>query len=528
MNISIPIIAEALTTYPNRYEISDAMDISLVNIRYYREDIFFKDSILYLASYAKIQACSYALPKNLMVVFTKEEFKDHQDFNLSCPNYLFISGLDKESAFDKVQDIFEKHNRLYDTLMAAGLNYGNRSLKELLDLIVRVMGNPLFIMDSKHTLYNYGSLFFDTCGAEWREIIDTGILNRDISSYLESVKAHQKENAYDFISIPRINDHPPGYALYVYENEQQTDPFFIMVIIACRQPFKLYHQQMLICFSQIIRALFKRDFMLNFSKVDLLERLIFRSLNNRNIDADFLNHALMKNHWKNGEGFLLSRIRTIAPSDERIKNQVLGSLKTTFTDSIAVIPAFNKIEGTVYKVEDELILLTFTGTKDFHLKRFLEHLQEFSVLHHSQAVVSDKFYYFEELNRHYQNMEFILTAYFNKEKNKQIFLYSDYFNAHILRLLAEQKEIENLCHPDAVKLKQYDQKHQSQLLYTLYIYWQSNHSLVDSAKTLCIHRNTLVYRLERTSALLGIETFDHAYTTRMAFSYEIFEHLRLF
>ncbi|WP_195269102.1 helix-turn-helix domain-containing protein [Eubacterium sp. 1001713B170207_170306_E7] len=528
MKISIPILAESLKMYPNRYEIADTMDISLVNIRYYRAGTAFKDSILYLAGDAEILDRSQPLPQNLMVVFSKDAYKKHCGLKLSSPNYLFISGLDKETAFEKVQDIFEKYNRLYDELMAAGLNYGSRSLKELLNLIVRVMGNPLFIMDAKHTLYNYGLLFFDSCDAAWREIIDTGVLNRSISAYLENVKTHQKENTYDFIAIPGEDGRHPGYALYVYENAQQTEPFFIMAVIENRQSFQLYHQQLLVCFSHIIRALFKRDFMLNFSKVDLLERLIFRSLNNRSIDADFLNHALSKNRWKNGEGFLLSRIKITASPDERTKNQVLRSLKTTFTDSIAVIPAFNKIEGTVYKVADELILLTFTGARDFHLKGFLDRLSQFLELHHSQAVVSDKFYCFEELNRHYQNMEFIITTCFDREKGRRLFLYSDYYNAQILRLLAEQLELQSLCHPDAVKLKQYDQQHQSQLLHTLYIYWQSNHALVDSAKTLCVHRNTLVYRLDRIRELLGIDQFDHAYTTRMAFSYEIFHYLESF
>lgn len=528
MKISIPILAESLKIYPHHYETADTMDISLVNIRYYREGIVFKDSILYLASYAEIQSCTQALPRNLMVVFTKNEFKKDSEFSPSCPNYLFISGMDKETAFEKIQDIFEKYNRLYDTLMAAGLNYGSHSLKELLNLIVRVMGNPLFIMDAKHTLYNYGPLFFNNCDACWREIIDTGVLNRNISAYLENIKTHQKENSCDFISIPGDSSRCPGFALYVYENARQSEPFFIMVVIENQQPFQLFHQQILICFSQIIRALFKRDFMLNFSKVDLLERLIFRSLNNRNIDADFLDNALSKNRWKNGEGFLLSRIKTTSPTDERMKNQVLRSLKTTFTDSIAVIPAFNKIKGTVYKVEDELILLTFTGAKNFQVKLFLDRLGQFLELHHCQAVVSDRFYYFEELSRHYQNMEFIITAYFERTKTKHLFLYSDYYNSHILRLLAEHGEIESLCHPDAIKLKQYDQKHQSQLLHTLYIYWHTNHSLVDSAKTLCVHRNTLVYRLERISKLLGIEAFDHSYTTRMAFSYEILNYLENF
>lgn len=276
MKISIPILAESLKIYPQRYEIADILDISLVNIRYYSEGIAFKDSILYLANYAEIQDCVQTLPKNLMVVFTKSEFEKDCGHILSCPNYLFISGLDKEIAFDKIQDIFEKYNRLYDTLMAAGLNYGNRSLKELLNLIVRVLGNPLFIMDAKHTLYNYGPLFFDNCDASWREIIDTGVLNRNISAYLENVKTHEKENSCDFISIPGDGSRQPGFALYVYENARQTEPFFIMVVIETQQSFQLYHQQMLICFSKIIRALFKRDFMLNFSKVDLLERLIDR------------------------------------------------------------------------------------------------------------------------------------------------------------------------------------------------------------------------------------------------------------
>ena len=66
----------------------------------------------------------------------------------------------------------------------------------------------------------------------------------------------------------------------------------------------------------------------------------------------------------------------------------------------------------------------------------------------------------------------------------------------------------DIAHPALKKLQDYDRKHGGELYETLYEFLRNERSLIESAKALHIHRNSLVYRVEKIRQITELDLDD--------------------
>jgi hypothetical protein len=98
----------------------------------------------------------------------------------------------------------------------------------------------------------------------------------------------------------------------------------------------------------------------------------------------------------------------------------------------------------------------------------------------------------------------------------------DYAYAYLVSQLAEGGGVgTGLLHPALTMLKKYDEKHQSALYSTLYEYLRLERNVVATAKHMFIHRNSMVYRLQRLGKLLGLDLDDVNVRMYLLLSYHI-------
>ncbi len=79
----------------------------------------------------------------------------------------------------------------------------------------------------------------------------------------------------------------------------------------------------------------------------------------------------------------------------------------------------------------------------------------------------------------------------------------------------------NIAHPALEKLKEYDERHGGELYQTLYQFLRNERSLIDSARALNIHRNSLIYRIEKIKQLTELDLDDPDLREYLLFSYRI-------
>lgn len=79
----------------------------------------------------------------------------------------------------------------------------------------------------------------------------------------------------------------------------------------------------------------------------------------------------------------------------------------------------------------------------------------------------------------------------------------------------------NIAHPSLETLREYDGKHGGELYDTLYQFLRNERSLIASSRALNIHRNSLIYRIEKIRQLTDIDLDDPDIREYLLFSYRI-------
>lgn len=102
---------------------------------------------------------------------------------------------------------------------------------------------------------------------------------------------------------------------------------------------------------------------------------------------------------------------------------------------------------------------------------------------------------------------------------------STYTYNFILREFYEKSDAIKLelLHPALKILRQYDEIHISQLYQTLYEYLSHERNLVETAAALYIHRNSLIYRINRIKQLVGVDLDSSYERSYLLLSYHLLQ-----
>lgn len=184
------------------------------------------------------------------------------------------------------------------------------------------------------------------------------------------------------------------------------------------------------------------------------------------------------------------------PEQPYLKNSICKNLKilipgthVTYHNNgiVAVIPS-NQDRETGFDLVDIL--------KQFPQKELI------------QMGISHSFSCIENFVNHYEQAHAALELGHKLDPEKLVYLYQDY---QIYDLFSEVKNPDKLgwyCHPALEALNQYDHENVSQLYKTLYFFIEKGCSIKLTSECLYIHRNSLVYRLNRITEICQVDLTD--------------------
>ena len=109
-----------------------------------------------------------------------------------------------------------------------------------------------------------------------------------------------------------------------------------------------------------------------------------------------------------------------------------------------------------------------------------------------------------------------------------LYRYCDYSYMHALDLADRKTNLLSLCHPSLLALRDYDKRHGGELMDTLFCYLQVAGSTTRAAKMLVLHKNTLLYRLNRIRQILGCDLASGEELFHLQMSFRILLYLGLF
>ena len=110
----------------------------------------------------------------------------------------------------------------------------------------------------------------------------------------------------------------------------------------------------------------------------------------------------------------------------------------------------------------------------------------------------------------------------------RLFFYCDYAYMHAIDLVDRRANLLTLCPPSLRKLRDYDANHGGELMDTLFCYLQVAGSTARAAKMLTLHKNTLLYRMNRIKQILGNNLTSGEDLFQLQMGFRILLYLGLF
>lgn len=138
----------------------------------------------------------------------------------------------------------------------------------------------------------------------------------------------------------------------------------------------------------------------------------------------------------------------------------------------------------------------------------LEVLKCFSIKEHIRIGISNSFDCIENFVSHYEQALAALEFGHKLNPEELVYCYQYY---QIFDLFSEVKNPDKLgrfCHPALAILSQYDHESSSQLYKTLCVYIDKGCNIKLTSESLYIHRNSLVYRLNRITEICRVDLSD--------------------
>jgi Regulator of polyketide synthase expression len=164
---------------------------------------------------------------------------------------------------------------------------------------------------------------------------------------------------------------------------------------------------------------------------------------------------------------------------------------------------------------------------DIHDKDFpglLPFLRE----HDLQAGLSNGFYDLLAMHRHFRQSLKCIELVVHYERTHHFYRYEDYLISHMLELCATQTDIQDFCHPLAVRIHRHDREHGTDYIRTLYAYLRLGRSIQLAADALHVHRNTMYHRISRLKELFGVDFDDLGLVLKLLMSMQVYAYTRVF
>ncbi|GEM_PF-3869214 len=219
------------------------------------------------------------------------------------------------------------------------------------------------------------------------------------------------------------------------------------------------------------------------------------------------------NTWLNNLGlteklhYRLIAIRPLNSSGQGVLKYLISEITARYLQQISIIR------------EDILFVLLFSSNKNFDQKELEHLLKSFD----AYCGISREFTNLMKFNIYKQQVETLLKTITKLHPDRTVFEYDVYHLESMLSIALEHMDRENFMAPEIRQLKEFDQENNTGYLETLKVYLNSMGNIGNSAQILHIHRNTMLYRINKIEDLLSMELNEPSVFMRLLLSLHLID-----
>lgn len=436
-------------------------------------------------------------------------------YEKSSFHILFMqSKVDQFEVFNKVQDVLQDIQQINAGLhILINAFFTEQGLQYLTDVAHQVFGNPLFVVDNRHKYL----------------AISSGIVADSIFAHEETKEGYIKEAGISFIRKEKIDEkirkqNAPVYFQNPLHNKGMlVDAITInnievghVMLYELNQPFNEFDSIMLHRTSRIISMELQKNSFITSNKGFMYSYFLADLLDNPEVNySSVIERLAILGYDLKEDQYIL----VIPPRSYRNANSKLD---------VIVEQLHHILPGSIYVIYENTIVFLISRSRKEGIKDY-EYIQliEFLKANQLTAGMSNFFGDLKDARRFYHQALKSIDLGQKLGNTEVIHYYSTYYLYHIFEMCEKEEEIRFFIHPGMMKLMYYDQTHGTDFLDTLRDYLESPGQPTQIAKRLHIHKNTLLYRMDKIRSITDckIETGDEFMS--FGLSYKIMKYLKM-
>lgn len=464
MKLSMWIIKEWLSEYEPVATISSGKQ-SIEGVRFFTESTIQQERYIYISRTED--------------VFTSS--RSHEVLLIHGNDTISLKSNDLEDVLNKTLAAFEYFNDWEQQLREAAAQ--DKPEQSIIDVCEALFG-PTFLMDINFNLLgfsqNYGA-------GEVNSIWDEFLLEKGSSlKTMNFMKTSSYTKLFSKIQDMQIYEEPEAhpYKYGLMTSYLSDDGELIgQLAFASDKPITQREYQLAQSVKDVLSQI--RHKPETSGAGNFAENMFRQILSRKDIDALDLRKFMVLLSWSDSDSFFIIQASSIASEDE-----LLASYKEKIT---------NLIPDSVFTLFDgRLIGIIMSNDKD-RIAAALLPLAKDAQLHvgisNSCHEIEDVAYFAEQA----------LEALRDSRDTNKVVTHFHECALHSITHSIDRSFIARSVHPDALVLKEYDRKYNNEYAKTLRVFLQNERSHTATAELLFVHRNTILYRINK---ILDLTSFD--------------------
>ncbi len=418
-------------------------------------------------------------------------------------NIILVENDNLAEIFGNVQDIIYQYQKLIQVnqeLMNLLLN--NEDLSSVVKECYHIFHNPVAVLDASFKLLEWTNEL-EVEDPYWRELIENGYpsINTMVSMERDNRLLNLESSTKPIIIEPK---HPKnGFRKILVRILDGKNKLGYLGILETDHIMKETDLELIYVASKILaKMLLYTDIENNKCDNDRYERIIIEILDGKLISDKQVNERLRYLKWHFYNHYYLLNIDVSEKDNDNLDAfccYIKGSVKKLY-------PYFNIL---IYNKH----ILMIDGLEHQRVKpdtKYLEPLRDLLKKSGLSCGISNCFGDLTELKLYYKQS--LLAIDLGKsigEYETGLYYYYDYSLMYMVRICGMQEDLKFFCHPAIIQLHDYDQAKGTHYLETLEAYIKNYKNYYLAADAAYIHRNTMVYRINKIKEITGLSLDDN-------------------
>lgn len=471
-----------------------------------------ESNILYFCPASQLPPPDY--PNTLQLLCYGRSFpkKKYENTHLNILHY--DSNEPIEPLFNRLQELIQHMQKANAGLhLFANAFFSDQGLQYMVDIAYEVLGNPIFVIDSSFKYLAISSAFSpnNTVMEEENSVgyiqeagirtireanLDEKVRNSDVPYYFENALVHTGM----LIAPIKIHGIEVGKVM-LYESQK---------------PISDIDSMLLGRLSRFISMELQKDSFFNQNKDVMFSYFLGDLLDNPELNYPNIRDRLHTLGFDLKEDLYIMTISSVSYRDTNSKLEVI------------VRELNNILVGSLYAIYENTLVLLFSRPRESGLSSYeLNALENYLRANHLHAGMSNFFTDLKTARRFYLQARKAAQIGRRLGEPGPVHYYSDAYFYHIFEICETVEDLQFFIHPAMMKLLYHDQDHNSELLKTMHCFLETPGNPARIAEKLHIHKNTLLYRMNKIKALTNCTLEDGDEVMSMGLSYKLMRYLKM-